>query len=96
MIGLAACAMALSIAAAQAGGAAGPADAGAAQPDGGADERDFTVQRGAQVGGSRRAATPPLRDIVPVPEKPGHVIHEVKPVPRPHRSGRDEEPARDR
>lgn len=63
--------------------------------DGGVDDSGSLVQRGAQVGGSRRAVTPPLRDIVPVPEKPGYVVHEVKPVPRPHRDAAGDEPVRD-
>ena len=46
---------------------------------------DPPVQGNPSVSDSRHDTSPPLRDIPPAERKPGFVIHEVKPIPRPHR-----------
>ena len=42
------------------------------------------VKRGPKVDEAQHSDTsPPLRDIPPAKEQPGHRVHEVKPIPRP-------------
>ncbi|MFT3913771.1 MAG: hypothetical protein QM704_06585 [Anaeromyxobacteraceae bacterium] len=41
------------------------------------------VQRGAEVGGSRHDASPPLRELPPAARRKERRVHPVKPLPRP-------------
>ena len=52
---------------------------------GGKGAADPPVQRNPEVSDGRHDTSPPLRDIPPAARKPGHIVHEVKPIPRPHR-----------
>jgi hypothetical protein len=54
--------------------------------DGGVDESESVVQRNPDVSTDERHGTSqPVRDIPPQPHPPGQKVHEVKPIPRPHR-----------
>jgi hypothetical protein len=84
----------LAMSAASGGGAKGDGVDGGV-PDGGAGVRpreEVQTQTGPEVSGSRSDVSPPLRDLKPTPEPPGHRVHPWRRIPRPQRTPAEEAP----